>query len=277
MKGLPVRQMPGISALVRRVARVAVAMAFVATLVPTASANGLRMPSQVGIGGMVVVTPTYEGSNRYEAVGVPLIDLDPDSKAAGLIDVEGVDDIRLRLFRAGGFEAGPLFGYRFGREESDGPRLLGMGEIDGGVVVGGYAGYRFGSLFPFVSYHHQVSGDDTGGVARFGLELKHNLSSRIALTTVAGASWANDDYMQSYFGVSAAQAITSAHAQFQADAGLKDAFLGMTADVRLTDLWSLKLTGRYAHLLGDAADSPITASEHQLFGGVGLTYKFSLR
>ncbi len=245
--------------------------------VSAVSAGDVAWPAEARVGGMVVVSPTYEGSNRYEIIGVPLISPGSGSGDLGLVDVEGLDDIRLRLFRAGGFEAGPLFGYRFGREESDGPRLNGMGDLDGGVIVGGYAGYRSGGLFPFVSYHHQVSGDDTGAVARFGVELKNRLSSRVELTGVVGATWASNDHMQSFFGVDAAQVLTSGHAQFEADAGLKNAYLGLTADIRLDDRWDLKLMGRYAHLVGDAADSPLTASEHQLYGGIGLTYKFSLR
>lgn len=37
------------------------------------------------------------------------------------------------------------------------------------------------------------------------------------------------------------------------------------------------LMGRYARLIGDAADSPVIETENQLYGGVGLSYKFSTR
>ena len=36
------------------------------------------------------------------------------------------------------------------------------------------------------------------------------------------------------------------------------------------------LIGRYARLIGDAADSPIVESENQFYGGAALSYKFSL-
>jgi outer membrane protein len=62
---------------------------------------------------------------------------------------------------------------------------------------------------------------------------------------------------------------------YDIDSGFKDVFLGVAASVPLGDRWSLKLAGRYAHLLGDAADSPIVEAESQWSGGVGLTYRFS--
>jgi outer membrane scaffolding protein for murein synthesis (MipA/OmpV family) len=33
---------------------------------------------------------------------------------------------------------------------------------------------------------------------------------------------------------------------------------------------SLKLSGRYSRLVGDAADSPIVENENQFYGGVSL-------
>jgi MipA family protein len=82
--------------------------------------------------------------------------------------------------------------------------------------------------------------------------------------------------MQTYFGVSAAQAAASlAHLpQFDPSAGFKDVSLGATAAVELDPRWTLYLTGRYTRLIGDAADSPVIETENGFFGGAGLSYKF---
>ena len=53
--------------------------------------------------------------------------------------------------------------------------------------------------------------------------------------------------------------------------------MGATAAIDLSDRWSLLLIGRYSHLIGDAADSPIVETESQLYGGLAISYKFDWR
>lgn len=228
-------------------------------------------------GAAAVVQPKYEGSKDYEVIGAPII-APAGSAGEGVVSFKGIDDLRFRLLRSSGFEAGPLVGYRFDRDEKDAARLRGLGDVDGGLVIGGYVAYRMGALMPFASYHHQITGDDTGGVARFGLETKVPVSPWMTLTATGGTTWASSDYMESYFGISAQQSAASLAglAQFDADSGFKDVYLSLGTDIPLADRWSLKLHGRYAHLIGDAADSPIVETESQWLGLVGITYRFGL-
>lgn len=224
-------------------------------------------------GGLAAVKPKYEGSKDYEVIGVPYVA--PSGGGSGFVQFKGVDDLRFRLLDYYGLEAGPVAGYRFGRDQDDAARLIGLGDVDGGLVVGGFVAYRFGPVTPFVTYNYQVTGDETGGVLRAGIETKREFG-RVTATLTAGATWADDDYMASYFGVTAAQSAASGLAAFDAEAGIKDVHLGASADVALTERWTLKLMGRYAHLLGDAADSPIAETESQWMGGLGLAYRFSI-
>jgi outer membrane scaffolding protein for murein synthesis (MipA/OmpV family) len=184
----------------------------------------------------------------------------------GLVQIKGVDDVRLRLFKAGGFELGPLAGYRFGRDADDVTHVPGLDDVDGGLVAGAFATYRTGPLAFSVSYHHQVTGDDTGGLVRFGVEHTSRLSPTFKLVTGIGTNYATEEYMTAFFGTGL----------YVPDAGLKDVYVGATATIDLSDRWSLLLIGRYAHLIGDAADSPIVETDSQLYGGLALSYKFSL-
>ncbi len=228
-------------------------------------------------GGVAIVKPKYEGSNEYEVVGAPIVG-PAGGTGTGFVQFKGIDDLRFRLLDNSGFEAGPLVGYRFDRDEDDADRLRGLGDVDGGLVVGGYAAYNFGPIKPYVSYHHQVTGDDAGAVARLGVETKVPVMPWLLVTAIGGVTWANDDYMQSFFGVTAAQSAASAAglARYDAEAGVKDVFFGVSTDVPIAERWSLKLGGKYTHLLGDAADSPIVETESQWQGTLGLTYRFSV-
>jgi outer membrane scaffolding protein for murein synthesis (MipA/OmpV family) len=232
-------------------------------------------PLDLQVGGMVLMTPKYEGSKDYEVFAVPLV-APAGSNEPGFIQFRGPEDLRFRVINWNGFEAGPLTGWRFDREEDDADRLNGLGDVDGGIVLGGYAAYQFGLFKPFVSYSNQVTGDDTGGLLRFGAEAPLNWGN-VRMTGIVGATWADDDYMDAFFSVTSAQSDSSGVlGEYDAEAGIKDIYIGLNADVPLTDVWSLKLTGQYSRLLGDAADSPIVETENQFFGGIGLTYRFTI-
>jgi MipA family protein len=252
----------------------------IAAVTGSAFADGAK-PASPGlqVGGMVVVSPRYEGSADYRVTGVPMIA--PAGTGAfgnGAVQFAGVDDLRFRLFQSGGFEAGPLVGWRFGREEDDGRRLRGLGDIDGGLVAGGYVAYSMGRFKPFLSYHHQVTGDETGGVLRFGSEARLPSMHGVSVTATLGGSYASGDYMASYFSVTPAQSAASLAglSVYDAGAGMKDVYLGLSATAPLSDKWTLRLNGRYTRLLDKAADSPIVESENQFSAGAGLTYRFDL-
>ena len=213
------------------------------------------------VGGFVYVSPSFEGSKSYDAIAFPFV-APAGLGSEGSIQIRGVDDVRLRLFQSGGFEFGPLAGYRFGRDADD--VSVAVDDVDGGLVLGAFATYRAGPLAFSVSYHHQATGDDTGGLVRFGVEHTSRISPTFKLTAGIGTNYADDDYMTAFFAAPG----------YAPDAGFKDIHVGATATLDLSDRWSLHLIGRYAHLIGDAADSPIVETESQLYGGLALSYKF---
>jgi outer membrane scaffolding protein for murein synthesis (MipA/OmpV family) len=215
------------------------------------------------VGGFVYVSPSFEGSKSYDAIAFPFI-APAGVGNEGFLQIKGVDDLRLRLFQNSGFEFGPLAGYRFGRDGDD-VSNANVGDVDGGLVLGAFATYRTGPLAFSVSYHHQVTGDDTGGLVRFGVEHTSRLSPTVQLTTSVGTNYATEEYMTAFFAVP--------H-EYAPEAGFKDVYVGATAAIDLSDRWSLLLIGRYSRLIGDAADSPVVETENQLYGGLALSYKF---
>jgi MipA family protein len=103
------------------------------------------------------------------------------------------------------------------------------------------------------------------------------LAKNVFLNGSIEASWASGDYMSNRFGISDADAARSGLQPFDADAGFKDVELGLGATYAFSKRWSLSMSGRYEHLLGDAADSPIVddrGSQDAFRFGTVVNYRF---
>ena len=226
------------------------------------------------VGGVLFVSPKYEGSDEYEVVGAPFAFPGSPFDGTGLVTFAGLDAIQIRLLRPGNFELGPVIGYRFGRDEDDGDLLRGLGDIDGGFIAGVYGAVTLGAFKFTTSYHHQVGGDETGGVLRLRGAVEVPVSAATKLTFTAGTNYASEDYMDTYFGVSPAQSAASIAGLpvYDADAGFKDVFFSVNAAMKLDQRWGLMIGGSYSRLIGDAGDSPVIETEDQFTGTLVLTY-----
>ena len=243
---------------------------------------------RLGLG--VGFAPTYEGADDYRATAFPIIQPSFGS-GPSRVDFRGLDDIRIAVLPASRFRFGPVIGYTFGRDESDDARLTGLGDVDGGLVLGGFVGYdlvaeedlRFGVA---VAYTQQVTGDvfqtatvpgltdEFGAEIDFGASGGVRLSERLDLTARAGAVYATDDYMDALFGISAVQAANSALPAYDPGAGIKSAYVRADVNFDLTDRIQLRAGLGYSRLVGDAGDSPVVADRNQFDGQVGASYKF---
>ncbi len=232
------------------------------------------------VGGSVGFRPSYEGSDEIEAIGFPLIMPvlgDGPSWFRDRVAFHGLDDVRFKLLaRYYGFEAGPLLGYSFGRDEDDGDRLTGLGDVDGGLIIGAFATYRWHFAFATVSYHYQATGGTDASQLRFALGGTLPVSQRMKLNGKVGTTYADDNYQQAFFGISQAQSARSAAGLpvYSPDAGIKDVFIEGGAEFDLSDSWQLTTLLRYSRLVGDAADSPVVEAEDQLSGRLGIVYRF---
>lgn len=238
----------------------------------------------LALGGAVVVKPKYEGSDEHEVYGIPMIipklsdpnDPNPSAfkKFRKRIKFRGLDDIRVRALDNGALEVGLVTGYLSSRDQDDGDRLGGLGDVDGGLTLGAYAALNFGDVTFDVAAFDKVTGDDAGVQVRLGAEVERQVSARTKLTARVGTTYADEDYMQTYFGVTAAS--TFGLPVFNADSGFKDVHVALGAEVDLGERWVLRAGGRYGHLIGDAGDSPVIETEDQLSGTLGLAYRFGL-
>jgi outer membrane protein len=133
-------------------------------------------------------------------------------------------------------------------------------------------------MFRAVAAVRQGFGGHDGIVGEGGVDFVVEPVPPLTVSVGPRVSFASEDYMETYFGVDAAQSAASGLPVFDAEGGIKG--VGVEAEWRyaLTRRWALVGEAGYERLVSDAADSPITevGSENQFSAALGLTYRFGL-
>lgn len=232
----------------------------------------------IRLGAGAMYQPDYEGSDDYAFGALPflmvnyrdLVFLRGPMFGANLITIKGPGP-------GDKLQIGPAVRYQFGRDEDDNDDLRGMGDIDGTVEAGAFISYGMGPWSAGLSLFQDVGDSHEGLTAKLTAGHRLPLGPKLMLRSELFATWADENYTQTFFGVTAVQSARSGMRQYAAEGGLKDAGFSLDLNYSLSERWGL--TGRigYKHLLGDAADSPLVqdrGSVHQFSTGLMVSYRF---
>ena len=228
----------------------------------------------VTLGAGAAVRPTYEGSDHYIASPVPFVNVIwRDTIALG---VDGLSAYwRYQNLRIGGG-----LSYGTGRQQSSGifqqgdGRLAGMGDIPAAFALKAFADYKLGPVVLNAGLTKFTANGNDGVLVNFGIGLPYKLTETTTVRASVSADWADQNYMQTYFGVTPTQAVNSGFAQFNAGAGIKDVNFGVGLTQQLGPHWALVANARLLRLTGDAENSPIVFSKTQALFMSAITYHF---
>ncbi len=234
--------------------------------------SGAASGADTGSIGLAVVSGReYKGSDERRTLVLPIIDFQwKNGWFAGTANGVGYD-----FSNTPGTHYGVRLTADLGRKESRSSALKGMGDVDVKPEVGGFFNYAVTPAFVLTSSLRYGSGNDSDGlVVDLGAAYGIALAPKWNLGLGVGASYVNSNHMQSYFGVTAAQAVTSGYAPYTAGSGLRD----VRANVALNYYFSpqISITGGLSasSLQGDAKDSPLTRKRSTTAALVGVTYSF---
>lgn len=243
---------------------------------PANGARGKDWDIRAGVGALY--QPDYEGSDDYEVSPLPMLMINYRDLVFLRGPTLGVNAFTWQGERAGSkLQIGPLLRYQFGRDEGDNDALRGMGDIDGSFEIGGFINYGLGPWSAGLTLFQDVSGSHDGLTAKLSAGHRLPLGPQLMLRSEISAAWASDDYVATFFGVTAAQSTRSGMRQYAPEAGFKDVGISFNLDYKLTESWGLTGQVAYKRLLSDAADSPLVedrGSADQLTTGLFVTYKF---
>lgn len=228
----------------------------------------------VTLGAGAVVRPTYEGSDRYILSPVPFVNV--IWKDTVSLSPEGLSAYwRYQNLRIGGGLT-----YAGGRQQSSGvfhqgdDRLLGMGDIPAALGLKAFADYKLGPVNLNASLTKFTANGNDGVLANFGIALPYKLAEATTVRASVSADWADQNYMQTYFGVTPTQSMNSGYAQYNAGAGIKSVNFGVGLTQKFGPNWALVVNARLARLTGDAENSPIVYSKTQAIVMSAIAYHF---
>lgn len=221
----------------------------------------------LGLG--VASVPDYEGSEDAEVLPAPMVRVDWQSRR--YVEFSGVQFRANLVSGAGKWRAGPTLKYNIGRKDVDNDRVDALRDIDATIEGGAFVTFDAGRMETYLEVLTDVGDEHEGSLVTIRQTYKHPLENRQLLTVSLSLTYADDDYMETFFSIDANNAIRSGLRTFEADAGVKDVELSMVFLDNISERWNIAYALGFKRLLGDAADSPVVddeGSDGQFFAAI---------
>ena len=226
------------------------------------------------------LSPDYEGSDNYRPL--PLVALGI-KKGPYYLESRGTG-LRANVLPSQMWNLGPVVNYRFKRNNVSDDRVDDLRTVDEAWELGLFGSFRIrNSADPrySVGAELQATKDVAAGHSGWLVELSGKyrmpLAEKWQLGLGAGGTWADNNYMDTYFSVDDDNSRRSGLREFSADSGIKDVGVNANLNWAFYGNWGATFLLNYKRLLGDADDSPIVddrGSSNQFFGGALIGYRW---
>ena len=224
----------------------------------------------ITVGGGGGVLPAYEGSNSTRLAPAPSFDIRyRDIAFASMGEGIGVNLLHGPLYRAG-----IAITYDEGREHRIAARLRGTPNIDVAAAPKLFAQFAILPVIFTVDLRYRATSQQ-GFVGDVGIYMPVVGNERLQVFLGPSFTFADDNYMNTYFGV------TPSHAQphsvlptYRAHGGAKNVNFGITSLYHFDEHWLIDLDAGVERLLGSAENSPLVQTKWGLGATAVLCYTF---
>lgn len=173
-----------------------------------------------------------------------------------------------------GFAIIPSFGYMGKREAGDYNELQGLEDLDPAVEMGVRVNYVTGPFTSYGSVRKGFGGHD-GVTGEIGTKFRYIANDKLTLWTGAELELGDDNFTDTYFGVTGSEAAASNFSAYDPSGGAYAANVSVEARYMLTPDTSLMGKITYGRLLGDAGDSPIVQEKNQPSISIGVARRLN--
>lgn len=172
------------------------------------------------------------------------------------------------------FSVGLSANYMLGRQEANDLRYRGLGNVSGSV--GGYGFFEWRPVKDAVTVYGNVlrsTRAQSGTLATLGATLALPVTQRLSGFVDVYANWADQRYIQTLYGVTAAQSVASAYPAYAAKGGLLGTTPSVGLNYNMDKHWDvLAYVGR-TRLSSPVAASPLVQNPSQPVAAVFVKYQ----
>ena len=228
-----------------------------------------------GMAGLGVgMAPDYEGSE--DSTGVPMFMFQHNYDSGRFVKLMG-PNLKVNLLANKQFSLGPVLNYRSKRDNVDNDRVDDMKKVDAALEAGVFAGVNIDNLLFGLELLADVSDEHDGFLAQANAGYRWKATPDLTLTPGVFVTYADSDYMDTYFSIDASNRGGSGLPNYSADSGFKDVGINLVAHYTPWEKWGIMGLFSYKALLNDAKDSPIVDDEgndKQFMFGLMATYRW---
>jgi MipA family protein len=166
------------------------------------AAGGKPSAWAVMLGAGAAIRPTFEGSDRYFVSPVPLVSINYNDMIS--LDTSGLS----AYWRKAGLQIGGGLTYNLGRRQGGNnvftpgdERLNGLGDIPAAPGLRAFANYQLGPVVLGATLTKYLAEGNNGLLIDALVEMPYRLGERTTVTGRVFATWADQSYMQTWFGV----------------------------------------------------------------------------
>lgn len=224
---------------------------------------------KVGAAGMVA--PKFEGSNKYRFSAQPLISLGRQGEAERFSSRN--DNASFALIDLDRFRVGVVGKLMFKRDTD----IEGLHETKFGGEAGGFVDVYPTDWLRFRGELRHGIRAHKGVVADIAADAFYDVTPTMRVSAGPRATFASKDYMRTYYGVTAEEAVASGLQEYRPGGGWESVGVGGVVTWKATDKIDTSLFAAYNRLQDKAKNSSIVkdhGSPNQFTVGVAATYRF---
>ena len=236
----------------------------------------------VGLG--AVVAPDYEGGDDYKGRIAPFGAYHWASgryvSLGGTSGTEIAGRLKANIIakdQSSVWEFGPLLQYRKKRDDVHNNKVDKLKEVDAATEAGAFVGVKSGPWSASLAFAADVSSQYDGYLGYLNGGYKIPVNDRFTLNLGAHLTYADDNYMSDYFGVTGRERTKTGLSKFKASSGFKDFGFGVTGHYMFNKKWGMLGNVGYTRMINDAEDSPLVnnvGDENQYEAVLAVTYAF---
>jgi outer membrane scaffolding protein for murein synthesis (MipA/OmpV family) len=221
------------------------------------------------------VAPDYEGSDDTKAV--PMFMYNHIYDSGRFIKLMG-PNLKFNLLADHQFSLGPVLNYRMSRNNNvDNNQVADLKNVDAAFEAGVFGGIELNNFLLGLEVLADVSGSHDGMTAQASAGYRWKAMPTLTLTPRIFTTYADSDYMDTYFTVDSGNIGSSSLPYYSADSGFKDVGIDLVAHYTPWEHWGIMGLLQYKSLLNDAKDSPLVddvGDDQQFTFGLMGTYRW---